>query len=560
MNLFRALILLGFVGLLSIPFVLRRSEDAAAARLATDKDALRLIVVTPHIEQIRIEFARAFDEWHFAKYQRHVYVDWRSPGGTTEIIKLLAAQYTDRFNKGLIKPDGSCAAGVIDFDVVFGGGSYDHGSLRTGIKVKGDDGRDLSLTMSVPPSPPFSQDDLDRVFGENVIGSGKLYQDDRRDKQGQVVNPGDWQHWIGTALSGFGIIYNVDGLKALGLDRPASFEDLRDYRYLNQLALADPRQSGSVATAYDSILNEAARRALEHAAAGAGPREAGLQEGFEAGFRTLQDLCANARYFTSASTQPPLDVSQGEAVAGVAIDFYGRGQAQLIAGGGERMGYIDPVGAVYIDADPVSILRGAPSPDLARRFVEFCLSPAGQALWQFQPHHGRIAGDGLGPREFALRRMPVRRDFYDEKGGYWGRLTDQVNPFEIASKAASQRWRDGMIVIMGCWIDAGDELREAWIAVNQARGNTAIPPAMIARIEQAFYALPVHTMKDGTRLDLCAANYERISADVNKWRDAKGSRRGSEARIDYARQVKANLRRTMDLCEEAQRASVATGG
>jgi ABC-type Fe3+ transport system substrate-binding protein len=40
-------------------------------------------------------------------------------------------------------------------------------------------------------------------------------------------------------------------------------------------------------------------------------------------------------------------------------------------------------GRTYVDADPISVLRGGPNPDLARRFIEFTLTEEAQALWQF---------------------------------------------------------------------------------------------------------------------------------------------------------------------------------
>src|SRR5690606_17069006 len=181
-------------------------------------------------------------------------------------------------------------------------------------------------------------------------------------------------YWLGTALSGFGIVYNRDVLEELGLPEPESFDDLTAFGYFNLLALADPRMSGSVTTTYESILNN---------------------QGWDSGWRTLREMAANSRYFATSSTRPPIDVSQGDAAAGLAIDFYGRGQAQEVMAAGEtaetsRVGYVDPKGAVYIDADPVSILRGGPSPELAQRFVEFLLTDEAQALWQM-----RVYGTGL---------------------------------------------------------------------------------------------------------------------------------------------------------------------
>lgn len=604
MNALRALILLAFVGVLSIPFLLRAAgvgsaADAEASPGARGAKAERLIVVTPHIEQIRIEFARAFSAWHQAKFGAPVEMDYRTPGGTTEILQLLQAQFTDRIQSGRIKPDGACEPGVIDFDVMFGGGSYDHGRLKTGVKVKLRDGTEASVPISTPPRREdgglgLSTDALKQAFGAATvkqvaeyiagargadrtrldakraseiekdlrrrfavaegddtttipnlgIGAGYLYDPPDAGKS-PPAPPDPGQYWIGTALSGFGIIYNRDRLAGLGnVPEPVTFELLRDFRFYNQLALADPRQSGSVATAYDSILNDAARTA--HTAGQ--DRAAGWAHGWD----TLRDIVANARYFTSASTQPPLDVSQGEAAAGIAIDFYGRYQAQALLAPGQsadqsRMGYVDPAGAVYIDADPVSVLRGGPNPVVARRFVEFCLTPEAQALWQFEPRKGKAAASGesaMGPWEYRLRRLPVMRAMYDQNGPSFAQLADRVDPFAIASSASVQGWRDGMIVMFGCWIDAGEDMRRAWRALNEARADKTRTAADVAEMERLFYAMPKHMLKDGSEVEFGPATYKQISDDVNRWRDPV---RSTRAKIAYTRFFKDHWRRVVEM-------------
>lgn len=534
----RIAIVTAFLLVLSAPFLARMVVGGAASAGPATTGARTLIVVTPHIEQIRLEFAAGFDRWHRRVHGEPAHLDFRSPGGTTEIIKILAAQFETRIREGRITPGGACPPGTIDFDVFFGGGSFDHGRVRTGVTVAdvplpgGALGK-VSLSMSVPPDPPFTESELAAVFGENTIGSGKLYQDNRSPEK-----PADWQHWIGTALSGFGIVYNRDSLRELGLPEPASFADLTDGRYAGRLALADPRQSGSVATAYDSILNN---------------------EGFDRGFRILRELCASARYFSPSSTQPPTDVAQGDAAAAIAIDFYGRGQAQAILRPGEppesaRVAYVDPPGRTYVDADPVSILRGGPDPVLARRFVEYCLTTEAQALWQFPPtslaegqSNPPIPGVSppapLGPHTHRLRRMPVRRDLYAPP--YLEFFADRTDPFTIASATKVRGWRSGMIVMMGAFgVDSADELRAAWAALRAARADAAFPKDRLAEMESLFYALPEHTLKDGTTLPFNEANYRTISDDVKSWSDKE---RGPLARIAYTEFFRSNYRRVVAL-------------
>ncbi|MGD9688179.1 MAG: ABC transporter substrate-binding protein [Phycisphaerales bacterium] len=555
MTLPRALILLALVLILAAPFLVRttmeRSRDPDDDLPGT---ADSLIIVTPHVPQIRSEFGLAFSRWHQAVHGSPVRIDWRAPGGTSEIRRQLETQIRAAVERGrpgttydIISPptlslpdrdnpglhEAILRPGAVEADVFFGGGTYEHSAVKTGIVLKlRIDGREQLVRCRVTTPPrtrsgtlaAFDQSYLDNTFGENRVGVERLYDPD--------------QYWFGTALSGFGIVYNRDVLQRQGLPEPASFADLGDPRYAGLLAMADPRQSGSVATLYDSILNK---------------------EGWERGWKILREMSANARYFAGSSTTPPTDVSQGEAAAGVSIDFYGRGQAQAILAPGQdpstgRVGYIDPPGATYIDADPVSIVNGGRSPELARRFVEFCLSDEAQALWQFAPRTDPASADNpigprgepMGPARERLRRMPVKRSMY---AAHLAHFTDKTNPFDVAMNVKPRGWRDALGPLMGAFgIDTGHELRDAWEALNQARGNTAFPPERLAEMESLFYAMPVHPIRndDGTteRLILSPDTFKRISGDCNRWRDPL---KGTRAKIEYANFFRANYRRIIEI-------------
>jgi iron(III) transport system substrate-binding protein len=525
-TLSRLLIVLAFLLVLGVPFALRPAaqKDRGAA------DAATLIIVTPHVQQIRYEFERAFDRWHFERFKQHARIDWRTPGGTSEILKQLEAQYTAAAKEGrfdLSDPkDPKCPPGTIGTDIALGGGSFDHTRLKTGVTVAiPSRAEPVKIPMSEPAGFPQSQ--LDSWFGENTVGSQKLYDPD--------------QYWMGTALSSFGIVYNRDVLEALGLPEPRRFEDLTDARYLGWIALADPRQSGSVTTTFEAILNG---------------------YGWDRGWRILRDLCANTRYFTNSSTKPPIDVSAGEAAAGLAIDFYGRSQSQSILRPGQkpeesRVGYVDPITAAYIDADPASMLRGCPHPELARRFIEFCLTDEGQALWQFPAilasERGNEnpmgeSGRRMGPDTYELRRMPVRRAMYEPK--YFEHFVDKVNPFTLAKEMPNRGWRPSIGVMMGCFaIDIADEQRAAWAALSRARRDPQFPPERLIEMERFFYAWPPHVMADGSKLDFSEANYKAIARDTGNWRDPSRTPRATMAYTEFFRR---NYRRIIDM--EAERA------
>jgi len=498
---------------LGVPFFMSAGKHSATH----SEGGPTLIVVTPHVPQIRDEFAYAFSRWHEREFGEPATIDYRTPGGTSEIRKQLEAMFVDAVKRA-VNERGLDALGTdhptlepgsISFDLMFGGGSYDHSRLRDGITVPiaGDVGVDVRMAAPMD----FTQEELDEVYGPNIIGPQKLYDPD--------------QYWMGTALSSFGIVYNRDVYRdRLGLPFPEQFRDLTGPELWGWVALADPRQSGSITTTFDSILGN---------------------EGWERGWRTLRGLCGNTRYFTNSSTKPPIDVSQGEAAAGLAIDFYGRGQAQVIkdSGGGDRVGYTDPAGAVYVDADPVTIINGGPSPELARRFVRFCLTEEAQALWQFERDDPEnpvgASGEPMGPRWNELRRMPVRRSMY---GAYSEHFVDRVNPFEIVSDVANPGWRTGVQVMMGTFgIDIAEDCRDAYRALHEARASDAFSAEELAGLEALFYAFP-ETEIDGEMVAFTEENYRKVR---NSWRT-----RQAELEIEYTRFYRANYRELIRRVDE----------
>jgi iron(III) transport system substrate-binding protein len=500
MNLSRTLVVLALVVILGLPWLYR-----PRATVHPD-NALRLVVITPHVEQLRIEFARGFSEWHEANFGAPVFIDYRQPGGTSEIRRQLMAQYESAIKRGNIAPDGSCPPGTMPYDLLFGGGSFEHDQVRKGVTVSLD-GKEVNVSLSVPAG--FSQQQLDTWFGTNAIGSTFLYE------------PG--QHWISVVLSSFGMLYNRDLLEKLDVPEPRTWDDLTNPKLTGWLGLADPRLSGSVATTFESILNNL---------------------GWEHGWRTLRAMSANSQYFAATSTKTPLDVSSGESAAGLAIDFYGRYQVQAVrehlgAAGRDRLEYVDPAGQVYIDPDPISILRGGPNPELAKRFIEYVLTDQGQSVWQMRAKGEDAPQEALGPRRFELRRLPAKRSMYDK---YFDLFIDKVNPFEIASQAESRGWRSMIAPLMGSFaIDIHHDMVKAWRAMHEAQLRGA-DPAFLGEIDALFYAMPQHVFLDdnlkptGISMPFTEENYRAIR---NDWRN---SRKAAEHKITYTAFFRANYR------------------
>jgi ABC-type Fe3+ transport system substrate-binding protein len=472
----RALILLGLAAVVALPFALRPSRPAPAAAEDT------VIIITPHNEAIRHEFALGFQDWYRRKTGRSVSIDWRMIGGTSEIARYLegesvasfrylwtvkmgrpwssavqAAFQNGRLPADAPKDEAEARAAYLaseagcGIDVFFGGGSPDFTKqARAGRLV------DSGVERLHPEW--FARGDIPVAWrGEPFSDPGHL--------------------WFGSVLSSFGIVYNRDALRRIGFDRePSEWSDLTDPRFEGEIGLCDPTKSGSITVAFENVIQQQIHRrfdALMAARPGRDPKSASdlaARDGWADAMRLLQRVGANARYFTDTSQKPPIDVAAGDCAAGMCIDFYGNQQQEAVMrrGGGDRVGYISPKGGAAYSVDPIGLLRGAPHPQVARDFIEYVLSLDGQRLWNLKP------GTPGGPSEFALRRLPVRRDFYAH--GEWAAYRSDPNEYPYAEDSGlvyEPKWTGSLYLEIGFVVrvmteDVHAELARAWKAANRA--------------------------------------------------------------------------------------------
>ena len=536
-----ALIVLALVAIVALPFALKPKNSLLANADET------LVIITPHNEAIRYEFARGFRDWYKARTGKTARIDWRTPGGTTEIARYLASEYAAPFEfhwrkkKRLrwtddaarsfddpkvklgtdpskdLEPQMARRAFLnsdvsIGIDLFFGGGSFDFAQQAAAGRLV-----DTGFVKAHP-----------EIFNESPTGIPQtLGGEPFRDKGGA---------WVGTVLSSFGVCYNVEGMHRVS-ERgaqlvapehradvlrnagtpPSRWEDLADPACFAQVALADPNQSGSVTTAFEMIIQQQIQqqRLVEPLRLGpdgnsdpllapaltilgvdgretAGGFKGGLEpspevvehakaNGWEEALRIIQRMGANARYFTDSAPKIVIDVSDGDAAIGMAIDFYGRFEGESSRDpktGKERMRYVSPVGGTSLSVDPIGMLRGAPHPELARAFMEYVLSVDGQKLWNFK------VGTPGGPEKYALRRSPIRRELYAPEF-VSSRSDPDVYPYEEAKNFTYHAdWTGPLFnpirfVLRVMCIDPHDEARAAWAELIAAR----FPPEAMKAFE-----------------------------------------------------------------------------
>jgi iron(III) transport system substrate-binding protein len=461
----RGLVLLVPLVLLAIPLALREPAERPA------DDAKPLVIITPHNEAIRAEFTRAFRSYAKRELGHDVALDWRTPGGMSDISKLINEQYTavaaehlpgfdsatfndPRAGDAPARQEFLASDLGIGIDLLFGGGEFDHRSLAgKGYLV------DAGLINAMP-----------EIFREEVIPQ-TLAGETIYDPQGR---------YYGTALSSFGICYNPDRIAALVSPHLAEFRDpgasamrfgawsdLAHPALRGQVVMADPTRSGSIAACYVMMLQQQMADAVHRAAvtpATALPEH--LDAGWLAGMTLIKGIAGNARAITDSSAKVPRDVGRGDAIAGMCIDFYGRSEAEWTRqeSARERVVFVTPLGGTSISADPIALLRGAPHRAEAIAFMRFVLSVEGQRLWNYR------VGEPGGPVRFALRRWSVRRDLFAPE--HLARSSDPgEDPFVLAQSFRFQPAWTGpyfdliRTTIKAVVLDPRDELQEAWNAI-----------------------------------------------------------------------------------------------
>lgn len=570
----RNLVILAAAALIvALPFLFRERAPVPPGA-APEGARLTLTVITPHNDAIRREFGRAFSAWHAERHGAPVEVQWIVIGGTTEISRYLEAQYTEAARAWWRRQGKPWRPGMGErmldrkFDAskppavarAEGEGDAAYTARVAAAEARWREDRDLWLAFRAADDPREFTSRIDVFFG------GGQYDFHRAAGQGLLVAPWPAAHppaglftddagvdlipakaggeiwrtdaYFGAALSTIGIAYNLDRLADLGAPAPATWDDLASPAFFRTLGMADPTKSGSVAKAFEMIVHQKCREAVgragfgeadidvfEAAIAGAklppgevpqGVPEAyqrTVEQGWLDGVRLIQRIGANARYFTDSSSKTPIDVGAGQVAAGLAIDFYARFQEQYSRGadGRERMRFVTPAGGSSVSADPVALLRGAERRETAVRFMTFVLGAEGQRLWSYR------VGEPGGPRQYALRRLPIRRDFYPSPDAALQSVHEEhlrhasenlaatdIDPYRLAGGFVYRpRWTSahfGVLrdIIRAMCIDSQEELQAAWGAVIRAGGPEGQPRALerLGRLPDRPQALTWKTALD----------------------------------------------------------------
>jgi iron(III) transport system substrate-binding protein len=212
----------------------------------------------------------------------------------------------------------------------------------------------------------------DSVTMEGLKKEGRLLAHEHADISAYPDGTHDAQkHWFATKLITTGIVYNTKASF-----KPSSWADLAKPEAKGQLVMPSPLNSGA---------------ALIHAAT--------LTGNLEGGWRYYEALKDNGAMAGGGNGDILKSVAGGEKLFGVVVDFMPiREKAK-----GAPVEFVFPKEGVSAVSEPVAILKTAQNPETAKAFIDFLLSPEGQALALKQGYiaaHPSVAlPAGYPPRE-----------------------------------------------------------------------------------------------------------------------------------------------------------------
>ena len=169
--------------------------------------------------------------------------------------------------------------------------------------------------------------------------------------------------YLGQALAGYGIMYNIRYLKANKLAAPSEWRDLLSAAWFGHVGITAPSRSGTMHLTVETILQS---------------------DGWDKGWNTLLRMAGNSAAVTERSFGVPDGVSNGQFGAGPVIDFFGLSAKYS----GFPVDFVYPTETAVVPAN-IGLVEGGKNIEAGKKFIAFTLSQAGQELL-LQPKLSRL--------------------------------------------------------------------------------------------------------------------------------------------------------------------------
>jgi iron(III) transport system substrate-binding protein len=268
--------------------------------------------------------------------------------------------------------------------------------LETGIKteyVRMSAGEALNLLRESRGAPRFSVwwgGPADGYITANSEGLLEPYK-----PRGSAMIPRQYKDtqgaWTGIYVGALGFAVNKKVLAAEGLPVPGSWADLLAPQYRGRIAIAHPASSGTAYTAIATIVQLHAKD-------------------YERGFAYLEALHRNVAAYPRAGAEPARMAGRGEVAVGIA---FSHDIVATIEDGYEELTVVFPAEGTGYEIGGMALIKNAPEPVLAKRFMDWALSRQAQEFAPlFRAYQIPTNPDAKVPQK-SVRLSSVRTINYD---------------------------------------------------------------------------------------------------------------------------------------------------
>ncbi len=164
-------------------------------------------------------------------------------------------------------------------------------------------------------------------------------------------------YWTGVAIDPICFMFNTKFLKDHGLEAPASWEDLTNPAYKNQLQMADARTSGTAMYRILSLIQAM---------------------GEDKAYEYQKKLNENVQVYTKSGAGGALPIGRGQAAGGIfflvdALEMQQKGYDVTIS---------YPKDGVVAGIEAMALVKGAKQPELAKKFLDWASTERMQRIYE----------------------------------------------------------------------------------------------------------------------------------------------------------------------------------
>lgn len=218
----------------------------------------------------------------------------------------------------------------------------------------------------------------------------------------------------GTYLGALGFGYNTEVLKAKGLPEPKCWADLANPAFKDEIQVADPASSGTAYLFVATIVQ---------------------LMGEVDGFTYLKALNRNISQYTKSGIAPIKSMALGESTVGIA--FVHDMITQILAGAPLKT--VFPCEGTGYETGSVSLIKGGPSPENARKFFDFALGKEAQDINDRLKIYSIPSNKTAKVGELAPKLSDIKLIDYD--AAKWGAAPERtrlLKKFEIEVKSLAR--------------------------------------------------------------------------------------------------------------------------